>query len=125
MLLNYSIQGTEGSISSREVEKALHRETNSPQVHFSTYLIRSLNRLKSIYHDSQFVESISSHFPNFPLVGKPFNGRTDIQPTNGVGDGISLPLDAILRHISNRLMDTMETGRLVLDVLIWSSYEVL
>ena len=55
--------------SSRETEKALRRETNSPFFNFNAQLTSRLNRLRSIFHDSKFVEKVSSTFPRLPLVG--------------------------------------------------------
>lgn len=57
-------------LSTRETEKALRRETNSPFLtpHRNTLTI-SLNRLNSIYHDSKFIQKLSLQYPNLPLVG--------------------------------------------------------
>jgi hypothetical protein len=57
-------------VSTRETEKALRRETNSPFVEIKAKLTTRLNRIKSIYHDSKFVQTIALQFPNLPIVGK-------------------------------------------------------
>lgn len=37
----------------------------------SNDLTSSLNRLKSIYHDSQFISSLATQFPHLPVIGTP------------------------------------------------------
>jgi hypothetical protein len=68
------------SIHTRETEKALRRETNSTYV-FSSRTKDRLNRLKSIQHDSKFIDTIYSRFPQFPFVGNSINDSDNSQRT--------------------------------------------